>query len=78
MASIVQEANQSLKPFSPPRKVSSSAEAVNTQDDPLNFSQDMQLIASMVFRTSKDVKAASVASSGSIKPAPSRTGMSPV
>ena len=41
MAGIFQEASQSLKPFSPPRKVPSSTEAVNTQDDPLNFSQDM-------------------------------------
>ena len=38
MVGIFQEASQSLKPFSPPRKVPSSAEAVNTQDDPLNFS----------------------------------------
>ena len=30
MAGIFQEANQSLKPFSPPRKIPSSAEAVNT------------------------------------------------
>ena len=78
MAGIFQEANQSLKPFSPPRKVPSSAEAVNTQDDPLNFSQDMQPTASMVFRTPVDVEATFVASSGPIKPAPGRTGMSPV
>ena len=78
MAGIFQEATQSLKPFSPPRKVPSSAEAVNTQDDPLNFRQDMQPTASMVFRTLMEVEATSVASSGPIKPAPVRTGMSPI
>ena len=78
MAGIFQEASQSLKPFSPPRKVPSSVDAVNTQDDPLNFSQDMQPTASMVFRTPVDVEAASVASSGPIKPALGRTGMSPL
>ena len=78
MAGIFQEASQSLKPFSPPRKVPSSAEAVNTQDDPLNFSQDMQPASSMVFRTPVDVEAASIASSGPIKPALGRTGISPL
>ena len=78
MAGIFQEVSQSLKPFSPPRKVPSSAKAVNTQDDPLNFSQDMQPTTSMVYRTFVDVEAASIASAGPIRPEPGHTDMSPL